>query len=209
MSKYIITIPLLPLRNESHHNELDSSIASPVSEIAASSLPEITLAVVEAYPFRTSRQYLQLWRRNIIGNDSDHALKFDERMSIAWVKNVHTAERVLVFSTNSSPSPLTRHWCWTPTRARQCKWAFFAPRCSFAVEFDRVIWVVSDHIPSPQFEILSRGTMRISLCHCKSNLWQRACKYFANWTGDPYLSPVSRQIKWMKKQFLSQCYQIQ
>lgn len=79
--------------------DLDSTIASPVGEIVASSLPEITLAVAEAYPFRTSRQYLELWRRNMIGNDSDHALKFDERRSIAWVKNIHTSERVLVFST--------------------------------------------------------------------------------------------------------------
>ena len=71
-----------------------------MGEIVASSLPEITLAVAEAYPFRTSRQYLELWRRNMIGNDSDHALKFDERRSIAWVKNIHTSERVLVFSTS-------------------------------------------------------------------------------------------------------------
>ena len=71
-----------------------------MGEIVASSLPEITLAVAEAYPFRTSRQYLELWRNNMIGNDSDHALKFDEPRSIAWVKNVHTLERVLVFSTS-------------------------------------------------------------------------------------------------------------
>jgi hypothetical protein len=72
-----------------------------VGEIVASPLPEITLAVAEAYSFRTSRQYLELWRRrNMIGNDSDHALKFDERRSIAWVKNIHTSERVLVFSTS-------------------------------------------------------------------------------------------------------------
>eukprot|EP01036_Dinobryon_divergens_P029078 gene29078-38136_t len=79
--------------------ELDSTIASPVSEIVANPLPEITLAVAEAYPYRTSRQYLELWRINMIGNDLDHVLKFDERRNIAWVKNVHTAERILVFST--------------------------------------------------------------------------------------------------------------
>ena len=58
-------------------DDLDSTIASPVCEIVASPLPEITLAVAEAHPFRTSRQYLELWRRNMIENDSDHALKFD------------------------------------------------------------------------------------------------------------------------------------
>jgi hypothetical protein len=63
-------------------------------------LPEITLAVAEAYPFRTSRQYLELWRINMIRNDEDHTLRFDERRSIAWAKNVHTGERVLVFSTS-------------------------------------------------------------------------------------------------------------
>ena len=71
-----------------------------MSEIVASPLPEITLAVAEAYPFRTSRQYLELWRINMTRNDSDHTLKFDERRSIAWVKNVHTGERVFVFSTS-------------------------------------------------------------------------------------------------------------
>ena len=79
-------------------DELDSVIASPVSEMLP--LPEITLAVAEAYPFRTSRQYLELWRINMIRNDEDHTLRFDERRSIAWVKNVHTEERVLVFSTS-------------------------------------------------------------------------------------------------------------
>ena len=36
----------------------------------------------------------------MIRNDSNHVLKFDERRNIAWVKNVHTTERVLVFSTS-------------------------------------------------------------------------------------------------------------
>ena len=62
-------------------DELDSVIASPVSETVP--LPEITLAVAEAYPFRTSRQYLELWRINMIRNDPNHVLKFDERRSIA------------------------------------------------------------------------------------------------------------------------------
>ena len=78
---------------------LDSTIASPVSELITTLLPDITLAVAEAYPFRTSRQYLELWRSNMIRNDSDHALKFDEPRGIAWVKNVHTSDRVFVFST--------------------------------------------------------------------------------------------------------------
>ena len=49
-----------------------------MGELIETTLPEITLAVVEAYPFRTSRQYLELWCTHVIRNDLDHTLKFDE-----------------------------------------------------------------------------------------------------------------------------------
>ncbi len=81
-------------------DNLDSTIASPVGELIETPLPEITLAVVEAYPFRTSRQHLELWCTHVIRNDLDHTLKFDETRGIARVKNVHTLDRVIVFSTS-------------------------------------------------------------------------------------------------------------
>ena len=81
-------------------DNLDSTIASPVGELIEAPLSEITLAVVEAYRFRASRQYLELWCTHVIRNDLDHTLKFDETRGIARVKNVYTLDRVIVFSTS-------------------------------------------------------------------------------------------------------------